>query len=67
MSDRDGFIPTTYWPPPLMSLGPLISLILSEDDRVGVSLLYPTPDFARSRGAVAGRVVTASGDAVRFG
>ena len=67
MSDQDGFIPTTYWPPPLMSLGPLASLMLSEDDRVGVSLLYPTPDFARSRGAVAGRVVTASGDAVRLG
>ena len=65
MTDGAAGVPPAYGPPPLMSSA-RTSPALSEDDRVGLSLLYPTPDFARSRGAVAGRVVDSNGLPARF-
>ena len=61
MSDWVEDVPATYFPPPVMSYSWTRSAELSEDDRVGASLLYPAPAFPRSRGAVAGRIVTAGG------
>ena len=59
-------VPPTYYPPPVMAYTWNLVAGLAEDDRIGTSLLYPTPAFARSRGAVAGRVVAANGFPARF-
>lgn len=48
--------PPGFLPVPLMGYGSPRGA-LTEDDRVGVSLLYPTREFERSRGAVGGRLV----------
>ena len=49
--------PSTFSPPPIMAYSWIPQPRLAEDDRVGASLLYPTPAFSRSRGAIGGRVV----------
>ena len=49
--------PSAYFPPPVMAYAWTAEPRLAEDDRVGASLLYPTPAFSRSRGAIGGRVV----------
>ena len=49
--------PSTFFPPPIMAYAWTTGPQLAEDDRVGASLLYPTPAFSRSRGAIGGRVV----------
>ena len=59
-------VPATYYPPPVMAYTWETALELAEDDRIGISLLYPAAGFARTRGAVAGRVVTSSGWPARF-
>ena len=63
MSDWVDGVPSTFWPPPLMAYSWFAFPALAEDDRVGVSLLYPTSSFTRSRGAVGGRVVLEGGPA----
>ena len=57
--------PSAFSPPPAMAYAWwwTTGLRLAEDDRVGASLLYPTPAFTRSRGAVGGRVMREEGPA----
>lgn len=71
---------SSYWEPnilpkgvsafqadPAMSYGTSFrSLALTPDDEVAVSLLYPSPGFRESRGAVGGRVVLPGGDPAPF-
>ena len=66
MSDWVEGVPSAYYPPPLMSYSWTREPLLAEDDRIGVSLLYPAEGFLRSRGSVAGRIVTARGLPARF-
>ena len=63
MSDWVAGVPDTFWPPPLMAYSWFPFPALAEDDRVGVSLLYPTSSFTRSTGSVGGRVVLEGGPA----
>lgn len=49
-------VPSNFSPSPVMAYSKYGGLELTRDDRVGVSLLYPTPAFQRSHGAVGGRV-----------
>ena len=55
--------PSAFSPPPVMAYAWTFGSQLAEDDRVGASLLYPTPAFTRSRGAVGGRVMREEGPA----
>ena len=71
---------SSYWEPyilpegvsafqadPAMSYGTSFrSLALTPDDEVAISLLYPSPGFVESRGAVGGRVVLSGGDPAPF-
>ena len=57
MSDWVEGVPSTFSPPPLMSYSWSNATRLADDDRVGVSLLYPTAAFTRLTGAVGGRVM----------
>ena len=71
---------SSYWEPyilpegvsafqadPTMSYGTHFrSLALTPDDQIAVALLYPSPGFFESRGAVGGRVVLAGGGAAPF-
>ena len=63
--DWEEDLPATFRPPPVMSYAWFREAVLAEDDRVGVSLLYPTPGFTRSRGSVGGRVVL-DGEPARY-
>ena len=65
ISDWAPDVPSTFFPPPVMaySWAPLPEL--AEDDRIGVSLLYPTRRFTRSVGSVGGRV-SVDGEPARF-
>lgn len=58
-------VPSTFFPPPVMAYSWTAEPRLAEDDRIGVSLLYPTPRFARSVGSVGGRVAV-DGEPARF-
>ena len=58
-------VPSTFFPPPLMAYSGNPGPRLAEDDRIGVSLLYPTARFARSVGSVGGRVAV-EGEPARF-
>ena len=58
-------VPPTYFPPPVMAYAWWPSTELSEDDRIAVSVLYPTREFTRSRGSVAGRVEGPDGHPAR--
>ena len=65
ISDWAPDVPSTFFPPPLMAYSWAVRPELAEDDRIGVSLLYPTPRFARSVGSVGGRVAV-DGEPARF-
>ena len=54
-----------FLPPPVMAYAWDSQPELSEDDRIGASLLYPTSRFARSVGSVGGQI-TVRGEPVRF-
>ena len=66
MSAQQAGVPSTYEPPPLMAHTGMAEAELARDDRVGVSLLYPSFVFAGGQGAVAGRVVSEAGIPARF-
>ena len=63
MADWVPDVPSTFFPPPVMAYAWTNEPQLAEDDRIGASLLYPTPDFARSFGAVGGQVLLEDGPA----
>ena len=65
LADWAGAIPDTFSPPPLMAHSWTAVPELAEDDRAGLTLLYPTLFSSLSHGAVAGRVVL-EGAPVRF-
>ncbi len=66
LADWEGAVPSTWSPPPLMAHSWTAVPELAEDDRTGLTLLYPTLFSSLSHGAVAGRVVL-EGAPVRFG
>ena len=67
---REGFFPEgslALSPEPVMSYGGWRDFVgLTPDDAVGVSLLYPTPEFRESRGGVGGRIRFEDGRGVSF-
>ena len=67
---REGFFPEgspALAPEPVMSYGGWRDFVgLTPDDAVGVSLLYPTPEFRESRGEVRGRILFEDGRGVPF-
>ena len=65
LADWEGSVTDTYSPPPLMAHTSTAAPELAEDDRVGLTLLYPSLFASLSQGQVAGRVVR-DGAPVRF-
>ena len=65
ISDWAPDVPSTFFPPPAMAYAWASTPELAEDDRIGVSLLYPTRRFTRSVGSVGGRV-SVDGEPARF-
>ena len=54
-------IPSGFLPDPMMSYGFARVAELTQDDEIAVSLLYPVPGFASSRGAISGRLLGEAG------